>query len=173
MKIRLNVKGKPLKNKKTVRTKALKRRYSLPGQDGLQSTMLWRNADPLASLRQAESVKNNPGRTPGHAHGVTLKTALRYRADAARDARKIVNYMKEKKIFEADNNLSEEALNEAITIVRDKGVSVKDRLAASKIVLEYTQSKPVAKSDVNIQSAEAFLQGVLDTVNKEKEDSGP
>jgi hypothetical protein len=173
MKIRLTVDGKPRKNKKSVRTKALKRRYSMPGMDGLQALMTWRNADPLAAIKKLEATRNNKGRTPGHSHGVTLKTALRYRQDAQRDARKIVKYMKEKKIFEADNNLAEEALEAAVTVVRDKSVPVKDKLAASKLVLEYTQSKPVQKSDVNVHAAEAFLQGVLDDVKQEKADGGP
>lgn len=76
--------------------------------------------------------------------------------------------MTEKKMFAADNNVAEEALTEVISILRQPG-HPKDKLAAAKTLLEYTQRKPVASSEVTLNQAETFLEAVLDDIEAAKE----
>ena len=105
----------------------------------------------------------------GHVNGVRKKTFLRYQADAERDARKIVKYMLDKKIWTADNDVAAEAMKELVTVLRHKGLTPKEKILAAKTVLEFTQKKPVVESDVNINTAEQFLEGILVDVKKERE----
>jgi len=170
-KIPLTVTGKVRQNKVRTRTQ-WKRRYSKPGTDGFQSSMFWLQQDPLIVLKSREGKRNN-GRTRGHVHGIRLKTFNRYQADADRDARKIVKHMVDKKIWTPDNDISAEAMKELVTVLRHKGLTAKEKILAAKTVLEFTQRKPVQESDVNINTAEQFLEGILVDVKKERDQMTP
>ena len=50
-----------------------------------------------------------------------------------------------------------EALETAVTEMRKKELASKDRLAAARLVLEWTKAKPAAESNVTIKKAEDFL----------------
>jgi hypothetical protein len=56
---------------------------------------------------------------------------------------------------------SEEALTGAITVLRGP-VSAKDKIAAARLVLDFTMAKPVAKSEVTVSSAEDWLRSLVD-----------
>lgn len=62
-----------------------------------------------------------------------------------------------------------EALETAVEIMRTP-VHNRDRLQAAKIILDFTKIKPVAKSEVTIGNAEAFLTSLLDDEDGEQED---
>jgi hypothetical protein len=166
-KVPLTVTGKVRQVKVKTDTK-WKRRYSTPGRDGLQSSMFWMMHDPLIALKNREGKRNN-GRTRGHVFGIRKKTFLRYQTDADRDARKIVKHMVDKKIWTPDNDISAEAMKELVTVLRHKGLTAKEKILAAKTVLEFTQRKPVQESDVNINTAEQFLEGILVDVKKERD----
>ena len=75
--------------------------------------------------------------------------------------------MKEQKIFEADNDVAEEAIFNVISVLRNPA-STKDKLQAAKTLLEYTQKKPAASSEVTLNKAEAFLSAVMDDIKAEE-----
>lgn len=83
------------------------------------------------------------------------------RAKAKDESQRIWNYMVEKKIFEADNNVAEEALNTLVEILRLPGAE-KDRISAAKSLLEFTQKKPAAFNNVTLNKAETFLEAILE-----------
>lgn len=76
--------------------------------------------------------------------------------------------MKEKQIFVADNDIAEEAIKETIAILRNPA-SAKDKLAAAKTLLEYTQKKPATNAELTLNKAEDFLEAVLEDVKASKE----
>lgn len=75
--------------------------------------------------------------------------------------------MVEKKIFQADNDVAEESVKTLVEILRLPGAE-KDRISAAKALLEYTQRKPAAYSEVTLNKAESFLEAVLMESNREE-----
>lgn len=75
--------------------------------------------------------------------------------------------MVEKKIFQADNDVAEESVKTLVEILRLPGAE-KDRISAAKTLLEYTQRKPAAYSEVTLNKAESFLEAVLMESNREE-----
>ena len=64
-----------------------------------------------------------------------------------------------------------EALETAVQIMREPSQS-RDKLTAARMVLDFTKTKPVAKSEVTIGKAEAFLESLLvaDTEEEQPDD---
>ena len=56
---------------------------------------------------------------------------------------------------------AEEALEGAITVLRQPS-SQQTKLAAAKLTLEFTKTKPVAKSEVSVNKAEEWLASLND-----------
>ena len=56
--------------------------------------------------------------------------------------------------------MQKEAMESAVEIMRTEG-GTRDRLAAARLVLDFTKQKPVTKSDVTVGKAEDFLAGLL------------
>ncbi len=132
---------------------------------------MWNNYDPLIAKIQAVKIAaSNAGRKPGHIHGMRRKTYERKLLGAKREANRIVRYMTDKKQFVADNDVSEEAFKEVLVILRAPGPA-KDRLAAAKTLLEYTQKKPVAATEMTLNNAESFLDAVLADEKKERDEA--
>ena len=61
---------------------------------------------------------------------------------------------------EIDDVYAIEALKAAVEIMREPGQN-RDRLTAARMVLDFTKTKPAAKSEVTIGKAEAFLESLL------------
>lgn len=78
---------------------------------------------------------------------------------AQKDAKKVVSIMKQD--YEINDPRAEEALETAVEIMRTP-VHNRDRLQAAKLILDFTKVKPVAKSEVTLNNAEAFLSSLLD-----------
>lgn len=135
---------------------------------GIQTAVFWLAHDPLVALKKIEGGRNRPGRARGRLTGYREKDLVRLRKIADKEAKRIYRHMTEKKMFAADNNVAEEALTEVISILRQPG-HPKDKLAAAKTLLEYTQRKPVASSEVTLNQAETFLEAVLDDMAETKE----
>lgn len=103
--------------------------------------------------------KKSPGRPLGVPDGHTKKTIAPIVEQAKADAKKVVEIMK--KEYDIEDPRAEEALETAVEIMRTP-VHNRDRLQAAKLILDFTKVKPVAKSEVVIGNAEAFLSSLLD-----------
>ena len=66
-----------------------------------------------------------------------------------------------------DDEFAVEALRTAVEIMREPGQN-RDRLTAARMVLDFTKTKPAAKSEVTIGKAEAFLESLL--VDEDEQD---
>ena len=112
------------------------------------------------ALRKEWSTKprKNPGRPFGVPDGHTAKTIAPVREQAKQDAKKVVKIMSEK--FNIEDEYQKEALTTAVEVMRLDGQS-RERLAAARLVLDFTKSKPASKSDVTISRAEDFLASLL------------
>lgn len=123
------------------------------------------------ALRKQWSTKprKNGGRPKGTPDGYTLEAITPIRKQAKEDAERIVAKMtKENNI---DDEYAIEALKAAVEIMREPGQN-RDRLTAARMVLDFTKTKPAAKSEVTIGRAEAFLESLLVSDDEEEQD-GP
>lgn len=120
------------------------------------------------ALRKQWSTKRrkNAGRPKGTPDGYTLEAITPIREQAKKDAERIVAKMTK------DNNIDDEyaieALKAAVEIMREPGQN-RDRLTAARMVLDFTKTKPAAKSEVTIGKAEAFLESLLDSDDEEEQ----
>ena len=102
--------------------------------------------------------KNKGGRPKGTPDGYTLKQISPIRKKAKEDAERIVKIMAKEN--EIDDIYAVEALKAAVEIMREPGQN-RDRLTAARMVLDFTKTKPAAKSEVTIGKAEQFLESLL------------
>lgn len=72
--------------------------------------------------------------------------------------------------FNIEDEYQKEALQTAVEVMRLVG-ETRERLAAARLVLDFTKSKPASKSDVSIHKAEDFLASLLieDEISDEPE----
>ena len=112
------------------------------------------------ALRKEWSTKprKNAGRPKGVPDGYRKETIAPLRAQAKLDAEKVVNIMSDK--FNIEDEYQKEALTTAVEVMRLVG-ETRERLAAARLVLDFTKSKPASKSDVSISRAEDFLASLL------------
>lgn len=82
------------------------------------------------------------------------------REKAKEESKVIVEKLIEMEVFKPDNNIAEEAFQTLIETIRTPNNRDHQIKAAAKL-LEYTQRKPVAASEVVLHKAEAFLEAVL------------
>lgn len=101
--------------------------------------------------------KNQGGRPVAVPDGFTKEIIEPIRAKAKEEAKKVVAIMTD----ENENSHAKEALEAAVEILRTPG-QTRDRLTAARLVLDFTKSKPVSKSEVTVGKAEAFLSSLLD-----------
>ena len=111
-------------------------------------------------MRKEWSTKKrkNAGRPQGVPDGHTAETIAPVRAQAKKDAEKVVKIMTEK--YNIEDEYQKEALKTAVEVMRIDG-QTRERLAAARLVLDFTKSKPASKSDVSISRAEDFLASLL------------
>lgn len=120
------------------------------------------------ALRKQWSTKprKNAGRPKGTPDGYTLEAITPIREKAKKDAERIVAIMAEEN--NVDDVYAIEALKAAVEIMREPGQN-RDRLTAARMVLDFTKTKPAAKSEVTIGKAEAFLESLLDSDDEEEQ----
>ncbi len=113
------------------------------------------------ALRKEWSTKpkKNAGRPLGVPDGHRAHTIKPKRTAAKRYATRMVNIMI-KQGYDLDDEYQREALRTAVEVMRIDGAS-REKLQAARLVLDFTKSKPAAKSDVTINAAEDFLAAVL------------
>ena len=111
-------------------------------------------------LRRQWSTKprKNAGRPKGVPDGYRKAEIEPLRAKAKKEAEEVVQIMSEK--FNIEDEYAKEALTTAVEVMRVPG-ETRERLAAARLVLDYTKSKPESKSQVTIGKAEEFLAGLL------------
>ena len=80
------------------------------------------------------------------------------RAEAKKEAQQLVKIMTEK--YDIQDEYAQEALTTAVEVMRVPG-ETRERLAAARLVLDFTKSRPAAKQEVTIGKAEEFLSSLL------------
>lgn len=113
------------------------------------------------ALRRSWSTKprKQAGRPKGVPDGFRREQIEPIRAQAKKEAEKVVKIMAEE--FGVEDTYAQEALTTAVEVMRVPG-ETRERLAAARLVLDFTKTKPVAKSEVTIGKAEEFLASLLD-----------
>lgn len=96
---------------------------------------------------------SNVGRKVGHPWGYRKKQLARLQRKAAKQVQKDMENIKKNHDV---NPMAEEALEGALTVLRAPS-NQSAKLAAAKLILEFTKSKPVAKSEVSVNKAEEWL----------------
>lgn len=96
----------------------------------------------------------------GSTEGYNKKEREKIKKRAKAEAIQIVQYMMDKGHFIPKQDYAKEAMETAVAIMRREDVHPKDKLAASKVVLEWTMSKPATETNVNVKTAESFLEEI-------------
>ena len=118
-------------------------------------------------LRRQWSTKKrkNPGRPKGVPDGYRKAEIEPLRVKAKERAEKAVQIMADQ--YNIEDDYAKEALRTAVEVMQVPG-ETRERLAAARLVLDFTKSRPASKQEVTIGKAEEFLASLLD-----EEDSGP
>jgi len=111
-------------------------------------------------LRRQWSTKprKNGGRSRGVPDGYRKHEIEPIREKAKKEAEEVVQIMSEK--YNIEDEYSKEALKTAVEVMRVPG-ETRERLAAARLVLDFTKSRPASKSEVTIGKAEEFLASLL------------
>lgn len=122
---------------------------------------------PEMTARRLEGLRKwreaNPGiggRIKGQQDGVRKKDYLKRLEKAKVTAAKALKVMEEKKIWKADNDVAEKAMRSAIEVMESQIGTTDSKLKAAKVILEFTQTKPVVKNETVVKSAEDFLKSL-------------
>ena len=112
------------------------------------------------ALRRKWSTK--PKRTAGRPRGVpdgyTRERIEPVRAAIKDEAKRIVKKMSQD--YNIEDEYAKTALETAVEVMRCPGDN-RERVAAARLVLDFTKSKPVSKNELAISKAEDFLAGLL------------
>ena len=80
---------------------------------------------------------------------------------AKETAEKAIKLMEDKNIWKADNDVAEKAMKSAIEVMESQHGTTDSKLKAAKVILEFTQTKPVVKNETTLKSAEDFLTALM------------
>lgn len=112
-----------------------------------------------ANLRAA--LKGKQGRPKGLPDGMGAKKFAIHKAQVEAETKIIMERLvKDNDLNPTDDAYAIEALETAVNIMRLQG-DARNKLGAAKLILEYTKAKPSTKSEVTLNTAEAFLEQVL------------
>jgi hypothetical protein len=111
----------------------------------------------------------NPGGTSraGIPDGMRRADAEKVWDEAKAFAKETIQTMVEKNIL-TDDDKANEALETALTVMRGP-VQQREKLAAARLVLEYTKAKPAQKQDISISKAEDWLALVTADASKDQQ----
>lgn len=111
-------------------------------------------------LRQEWSrrKRKNGGRPRGVPDGFRKEEIEPIRAKIRKEATELVEIMAEK--YEIESEYAKEALTTAVEVMRVPG-ETRERLAAARLVLDFTKQKPASKAEVAVSKAEDFLAALL------------
>jgi phage gp46-like protein len=109
------------------------------------------------------------GRRDGSVAGYYYKEVLKQKAKAKIEAKEIVKHMENTKAVDlSKNEFAREALEAAVQTMRVEAINAKDKIAAARLVLDFTMSKPAAQSEVTVKKAEDFLAEIAAEMDVEK-----
>ena len=160
--------GAPKNPRKKAPKKALKNpKMARTGNANYFSNLMSTPEGRALRKQWSTKPKKNAGRPRGTPDGYTAEMIKPIRKQAKADAERIVAIMaKENNI---DDEYAVEALKTAVEIMREPAQN-RDHLTAARMVLDFTKTKPAAKSEVTIGKAEAFLESLLDSDEEEEQD---
>jgi hypothetical protein len=112
------------------------------------------------ALRRQWSLKprKNAGRPRGVPDGHRKETIEPIRSKVKAEAKEVVKIMAEK--YDIEDEYAKTALETAVEVMKMVGDN-RERVAAARLVLDFTKSKPSAKSEVSISKAEDFLASLV------------
>jgi len=118
--------------------------------------------------------KGRGGRPLGSYDGVRKAERERINAAAKEYAKETIKIMQDKGILSGeDDPRAVEALDAALTTMRTPA-NQQTKLAAAKLILEYTKAKPASKSEVTVNKAEEWLAAITSEEKNDKADEeGP
>lgn len=114
-----------------------------------------------ARIRAKRRPDSNPG---GRKAGVAWKHTAAEHAAAIEAQKPIIARIMKKMADNGqlpDDPRAVEAIQEAMTVLRSP-ISAKDKIAAARLVLDFTKAKPTAKVEHTIRSAEDILDDMAD-----------
>lgn len=124
---------------------------------------------PLMEMRRVKALANN-GRRRGATEGFTNVIRPRIIAKAKEEAKEIVKFMADKGYAIPKQDFAKEAIETAVEVMRREDINPKDKLTAARTVLEWTLSKPATEANVNVKSAESFLDDIAAEMAAQKND---
>lgn len=112
------------------------------------------------ALRQSWSSKKRirTGRPRGVPDGYSKEQIEPIRAEEKRKAERLVNIMAEK--YDIEDEYAKKALVTAVEVMNMVG-ETRERLAAARLVLDFTKQKPASKNEVALTKAEDFLASLV------------
>lgn len=114
-----------------------------------------RSREQLIRQREAGTLKGRKGVPDGF--GRQKERVARIRKKHTKEAKELILTMVEQGILNPDE-ASNEALQFAVSVVRDRETyQARERLAAARLVLDFTKAKPASKQEVTVKRAEDFL----------------
>ena len=113
------------------------------------------------ALRRKWSTKpkKNAGRPRGVPDGYRKEQIEPIRAEVKATAKKVVEIMA--KEFNIEDEYAKTALETAVEVMRCPGDN-RERVAAARLVLDFTKQKPASKSEVALSKAEDFLASLIE-----------
>lgn len=170
----MEAQDKPKKERKRKRDKNLHKARNDPAknlfkrmQETPEGRALWKI---WTDRRFLAPNGKKPGRPPGSIDGYSAHELKQQRAIAKAEAKEMVKYMETKKGFEIPKSeFAREAIEAAVESMRMEAINVKDKLAAARLVLEFTMAKPAAQSEVTVKTAESFLADIAAEMEQDKE----
>ena len=112
------------------------------------------------ALRKSWSTKKRirTGRPRGVPDGYRKEQIEPIRAEAKKEAERLVNIMADK--FNIEDDYAKKALATAVEVMTVVG-ETRERLAAARLVLDFTKQKPASKNEIALSKAEDFLASLL------------
>ena len=113
------------------------------------------------ALRRQWSSKprKNAGRPRGVPDGYRKEQIEPLRANIKVEAKKVVEIMA--KEYDIEDEYAKAALETAVEVMRCPGDN-RERVAAARLVLDFTKQKPASKSEVALSKAEDFLASLIE-----------
>ena len=100
------------------------------------------------------------GRPKGGTEGFLKTKREKLKSKAKAEAKIIVQIMESKGYEIPKKEFAREAIETAVEVMRRDDIHPKDKLTAAKVILEYTLSKPASEANVNVRTAESFLEDI-------------
>jgi len=128
--------------------------------------------DPAWRERQRAKASEFAGRPAGLPIGVNRETHKRFVKQARLEATLTMKKLEAAGVIDEADGQAKEALHCALTIMRTGDLTVKDRLAAARTVLEWTKAKPAQKTELTVTKAEEWLEAVTQDNGNTETDEG-